>query len=317
MRAIQITEFGGPEVLTLTELPDPQPAAGMSVIEVVRAGVNYADTHHVENSYLAPARVPLVPGGEVAGRLADGRRVVALVGEGGYAERALASDQLSFEIPDAVSEAQALALLVQGVTAWHLLRTSSRMVEGESVVVHSAAGGVGSLAVQLARKWGAGRIIASASTEAKRELARELGADVTLDSTAEGLTDQLREANGGRGVDIVLEMTGGAVFDASLAALGRFGRMVAYGMASRTPPTPVEVGRLMARSQSVVGFWLNDCVGRPGMLAEPLAELFAMTAAGELRPVLGGEYPLAEAARAHEALRSRGTTGKLVLDPTR
>lgn len=317
MRAIQITEFGGPEVLTLTDLPDPAPKPGMSVIEVVRSGVNYADTHQVENSYLAPAKLPLVPGGEVAGRTADGRRVLALVAEGGYAEKALVSDQLSFEIPDKVSEAQALALLVQGVTAWHLLRTSSRMAEGESVVVHAGAGGVGSLAVQLAKRWGAGRVIATASTEAKRELALELGADVALDATADGLTDRLKEANGGKSVDIVLEMTGGPVFDASLAALGRWGRMVAYGMASRTAPTAIEVGRLMARSQSVVGFWLNDCVGRPGMLAEPLAELFAMTAAGELRPVLGGEYPLAEAARAHEALRARGTTGKLVLDPTR
>ena len=317
MRAIQITEFGGPEVLTLTELPDPEPAPGRSVVEVARAGVNYADTHHVENSYLAPSRLPLVPGAEVAGRTTDGLRVVALVGEGGYAERAVVPDQLSFEIPDAVSEAQALALIVQGVTAWHLLRTSAHMVEGESVVVHSAAGGVGSLAVQLARRWGAGRIIATASTEAKRALARDLGADVTLDSTAEELTDQLREANGGKSVDIVLEMTGGPVFDASFAALARFGRMVAYGMASRTAPTPVDVGRLMARSQSVVGFWLNDCLGRPGMLADPLAELFAMTVAGELRPVLGGEYPLTDAARAHRDLRSRGTTGKLVLDPTR
>ena len=317
MRAIQITEFGGPEVLTLTDLSDPEPGPGTSLVEVVRAGVNYADTHHVENSYLAPTQLPLVPGAEVAGRTADGRRIVALVGEGGYAERAVVPDRLSFEIPDAVSEAQALALLVQGVTAWHLLRTSARLVEGESVVVHAAAGGVGSLAVQLARSWGAGRVIATASSEAKRSLALELGADVALDSTSEGLTDQLREANGGKGVDIVLEMTGGPVFDDSLAALARFGRMVAYGMASRTAPTPVDVGRLMARSQSVVGFWLNDCLGRPGMLAEPLAELLAMTAAGELRPVLGGEYPLAEAARAHEALRSRGTTGKLVLDPTR
>lgn len=316
MRAIQITEFGGPEVLTLTDLPDPEPKPGMSVVEVIRSGVNYADTHHVENSYLAPAKLPLVPGGEVAGRTADGRRVLALVGEGGYAEQALVADHLSFEIPDAVSEAQALALLVQGVTAWHLLRTSSQMAAGETVVVHAAAGGVGSLAVQLARKWGAGRVIATASTGAKRELALELGADEALDPTADRLTDRLKEANDGKSVDIVLEMTGGPVFDASLAALGRWGRMVAYGMASRTPPTAIEVGRLMGRSQSVVGFWLNDCVGRPGMLAEPLAELFALTAAGELRPVLGGEYPLAEVARAHEALRSRATTGKLVLDPT-
>lgn len=315
MRAIQITEFGGPEVLTLTELPDPEPLAGSTVVAVSKVGVNYADTHHVENSYLSPAKLPLVPGSEVAGVAPDGRRVVALVGEGGYAERALAPDGLCFDIPDQVNDAQALALVVQGVTAWHLLRTSSRMVPGESVVVHAAAGGVGSLAVQLAKAWGAGRVIATASTEEKRQAALELGADVALDSSADDLTQRLKDANHGRGVDIVLEMAGGPVFDASLAALGRFGRMVTYGMASRKAPTPVEPGRLMTGSKSVTGFWLIDCIGRPGMLAEPLTELFDMIVSGELRPLIGAEYPLSEAAQAHRDLRARTTVGKLVLDP--
>lgn len=316
MRAVQITEFGGPEVLNVTELPDPEPAQGFSVLDVSRCGVNYADTHHVENSYLSPAKLPLVPGAEAVGRTPDGRRVVALVGEGGYAEKALAPDGLSFDVPDEVGDAQALALVVQGLTAWHLLRTSSRMVEGETVVVHAAAGGVGSLAVQLAKRWGAGRVIATASTEDKRKTALDLGADVALDSSADGLADRLKDANDGRRVDIVLEMAGGAVFDGSLAALGRFGRLVTYGMASRKAPKPVEPGALMTGSKSVVGFWLIDCIGRAGMLHEPLAELFEMTAGGALQPLLGGEYPLAEAAQAHRDLRARSTVGKLVLDPT-
>jgi NADPH2:quinone reductase len=317
VRAVQITEFGGPEVLQLTELPDPRPAPGQTLIDVNRSGINYADTHHVENSYLTPAKLPLVPGAEVAGRTADGRRVVALVGEGGYAERALAPDNLTFDIPDDIADGQALALVSQGLTAWHLLRTSTRMADGEAVVVHAAAGGVGSLLVQLAKRWGAGRIIATASTEDKRQLALDLGADIALDGSPDRLNDRLREANEGRGVDIVLEMVGGPVFDASIAALGRFGRIAVYGMASRTPPTPVEPARLMARSQSVVGFWLVDCLRRTGMLAEPLAELFELTAAGELRPVIGGEYGLSEVAAAHRALRSRSTIGKLLLDPSR
>jgi NADPH2:quinone reductase len=316
VRAVQITEFGGPEVLTLTELPDPQPAPGKTVVDVSRIGVNYADTHHVENSYLAPARLPLVPGAEVVGLTPEGRRVVALVGEGGYAEKALAPDGLCFDVPDQVSDGQALALVVQGLTAWHLLRTSSRMVEGETVVVHAAAGGVGSLAVQLAKTWGAGRVIATASTEAKRQVALDLGADVALDPAGGDLSERLEQANDGRGVDIVLEMTGGPVFDASLAALGRFGRIVTYGMASRQAPTPIDPARLMTGSTSVVGFWLIDCLGRAGMLAEPLGELFEMTRAGTLRPLLGGEYPLAAAARAHRDLRERATVGKLVLDPS-
>lgn len=316
MRAVQITAFGGPEVLTLTELPEPEVAPGSTLVEVSRIGVNYADTHHVENSYLAPAALPLVPGAEVVGLTGEGRRVVALVGEGGYAERAVAPDGLCFDVPEEVSDAQALALVVQGLTAWHLLRTSSRMAPGESVVVHAAAGGVGSLAVQLARAWGAGRVIATASTPEKRQTALDLGADVAVDPAGEDLAARLREANGGKKVDIVLEMVGGTVFDASLAALGRFGRLVTYGMASRTAPRPVEPARLMVGSTSVVGFWLIDCIGRPGMLAEPLAELFDMTSTGRLRPVLGGEYPLSDAARAHRDLRARVTVGKLVLDPS-
>lgn len=316
MRAVQITEFGGPDVLTLTELPDPEPTPGCTVVDVSTIGVNYADTHHVENSYLSPARLPLVPGGEVAGRAPDGRRVVALVGEGGYAEKALAPDNLCFDVPDQVTDAQALALVVQGLTAWHLLRTSSRMVPGETVVVHAAAGGVGSLAVQLAKAWGAARVIATASTPEKRQLALELGADVALDPAGGDLAARLKEANGGRRVDVVLEMTGGSVFDASLAALGRFGRIVTYGMASRTAPAPVDPISLMTGSKSVVGFWLIDCLDRPGMMAEPLTELFAMTVSGALRPVVGGTYPLSEVAQAHRDMRGRATVGKLVLDPS-
>ncbi|MDX6356757.1 MAG: NADPH:quinone reductase [Streptomyces sp.] len=317
MRAIQITEFGGPEVLREAELPDPVPGPGQLLVDVSTAGVNYADTHTVENSYLSRSSLPMVPGAEVVGRTADGRRVVALTDGGGYAEKALVQEDLAHDVPDDVSDAQALALVVQGVTAWHLLRTSGRLVAGESVVVHAAAGGTGSLAVQLAREYGAGRIIATASTKEKRDLALELGADIAVDADPEELKDRLIEANGGRKVDIVLEMVGGPVFDASLAALAPFGRLVTYGMASRTPATPVQPAQLMGRSRSVVGFWLAHCLGRPGMYREPLAELLAMTAEGRLKPQVGEVYPLSEVARAHQDLRARRTVGKLVLDVAR
>jgi NADPH:quinone reductase len=318
VRAIQITEFGGPEVLHVADLPEPVAGPGRLLVDVHRAGVNYADTHTVEDSYLAPSTLPMVPGGEVAGRTADGQRVVALTdGSGGYAEKAAVQERLTLDVPDGVTDEQALALVVQGLTAWHLLRTSARLAAGESVVVHAAAGGTGSLAVQLARAYGAGRVIATASSEEKRDLARELGADAAVDAAPEDLKERLVEANGGRPVDVVLEMTGGPVFDASLAALAPFGRLVTYGMASRTPATPVEAARLMGRSRAVVGFWLAHCLGRPGMYREPMAELLAMTAEGRLRPQLGGVYPLADAARAHQDLRSRRTVGKLALDTTR
>ncbi|MDQ6650045.1 MAG: zinc-binding dehydrogenase [Actinomycetota bacterium] len=316
MRAIQISEFGGPEVLELADLPDPVATGDLLLLEVSSAGVNYADTHQAENSYLAPQRLPLVPGTEVVGRTADGRRVAALVAGGGYASKALAPRATTFELSDGVDDSAALALLVQGLTAWHLLRTSARMTPGESVVVHAAAGGVGSLAVQLAKTWGAGRVIASASSEDKRQLALDLGADVAVDANASDMRGALREANGGRKVDIVLEMTGGPVFDGSLAALAPFGRLAAYGQASRQQPTPVNPGELMARSQAVIGFWLVHCLARPEMVGPPMAELLSMVEAGTLRPVVGGSYPLSEAHRAHEDLRARRTTGKLTLDPT-
>jgi NADPH:quinone reductase len=314
LRAIQVTEFGGPEVLELREVPEPEVADGMVAIDVTAAGINYADTHQAENTYLAPASLPLIPGGEVAGTTPSGERVVALLAGGGYAERAVAHPSVVFPIPDGVSDGEALALVLQGATAWHLLRTSAHLAEGESVVVHAGAGGVGTLAIQLARRWAAGTIIATASSEKKRALAVELGADAAIDGSPDGLKDRIQEAAGGK-VDIVLEMVGGRTFDASLAALAPFGRLVAYGMASREQPTPVEPGALMARSRAVIGFWLAHCIGRPEMLRGAVSELLDLVAAGELRAIVGGTYPLSEARRSHEDIRARRTTGKLVLDP--
>jgi len=320
LRAIQITEFGGPEVLTLADLPEPTTQPGQLLIDVSRAGVNYADTHQAEDSYLAKQTLPLVPGAEVVGRTGDGRRVVALVGSGGYAERAAAWAHLAFDVPDQVSDSDALALVLQGLTAWHLLRTSAHLAPGESVVVHAAAGGVGSLAVQLAKAWGAGRVIAVASDEEKRKLALGLGADVAIggltDAGPEDLTARIRDANGGAMVDVVLEMTGGPTFDASLAALAPFGRLAVFGMASRERPSQIAANELMARSRAVVGFWLAHCFNRPRLLADPMAELLEMTLSGRLRPLAGGEYPMSQARRAHEDIRARRTTGKLVLDPS-
>jgi NADPH2:quinone reductase len=182
------------------------------------------------------------------------------------------------------------------------------------VVVHAAGGGVGTIAVQLAKRWRAGRVIATASTAEKRELAVRLGADVAIDSTADDLTSALRQANHGRGVDIVLEMTGGPVFDQSLAALAPFGRLATYGMASRRSPKAIEAGALMAHSSAVIGFWLAHAFQRPRMLATAVSDLFSLIAAGELEPIIGGRYSLDEVADAHRALLSRGTVGKLVLD---
>jgi NADPH:quinone reductase len=316
MRAIQQREFGGPEVLELVELPKPDPGDGEVLIRVTRAGMNFADTHQRRNDYLAPQELPLVPGAEVAGVREDtGERVVALCGSGGYAEYATALEALTFPIPDGVDDATALALVIQGLTAWHLYRTSARLAPGETVVVVSGAGGVGSLAVQLGHPMGAGRVIATASTEDKRALALELGADAAVDSDPEGLKDRLVEANLGRQVDAVFEMSGGPVFDACFAALAPFGRIVAYGAASGEG-NEVSTRKLMGRSRAVVGFWLVNCLGRPAMVDEALADLFARAQRGELRAVVGATYPLSQARQAQIDLAERRTTGKVVLDPS-
>jgi len=317
MRAIVVTEFGGPEVLVPADVPEPEPTAGQLLVSVDRAGVNYADTHQAENSYLSRTVLPMVPGGEVVGRTADGRRVVAMVAGGGYAERAVADPVSAFDVPEAVDDVTALAMVVQGLTAWLLLRRSVHLEPGETVVVHAAAGGVGSLAVQLAKAWGAGRVIATASSPTKRELALSLGADAAVEADAPEMTAALRDANEGRRVDVVLDMTGGRVTDQSLVALAPFGRLAFYGMANREAPKPVMPASLLAHSTTVAGMWLPHAYRAPGLVRRAMTELLDLVAKGSLRAVAGGEYPLSQARRAHEDLRARRTTGKLVLDPSR
>jgi len=316
MRAVQIEEFGGPEVLRVADLPKPEPGDGQVLIEVSRAGINFADTHQRENTYLARFEVPMVLGGEVAGTTPDGQRVVALIGQGGYAEYAVAPAANVFPIPDGVDDETALALIIQGLTAWHLFRTSSKLAEGESLVVVSGAGGVGNLAVQLAKPFGAGRVITTASTEEKRAKTLELGADAAVDPAAEDLKGALIEANEGRPVDVVFEMSGGRVFDGCADALAPFGRIVAYGIAGREQNT-LETGRLMRKSRAVIGFWLMHCLGRREMMEEPLRDLFERAARGELVPQVGETYGLSDVRQAHEDLQGRLTSGKLLLDPSR
>ncbi|SEF27504.1 NADPH2:quinone reductase [Amycolatopsis pretoriensis] len=315
MRAVQVTEFGGPEVLTPVELPDPVAGPGEVLIDVERIGVNYADTHQAENSYLAPSKLPLVPGGEVVGT-AQGKRVVALLnGGGGYAEKAVAPEATTFPVPDGIDDLTALSMLVQGTTAWVLLKRNAHLEKGESVVVHAAAGGVGTIAVQLAKAWGAGRVIATASSDEKRALALELGADVAVDSRAEDMTEVLLDANGRR-VDVVLDMVGGKTTDQSIAALAPFGRLAFYGMAGREAPKPLDLRKVLGHSTTVSGMWLPHVFRLPGnVFGTALNDLFELVLAGKLKAIPGGEFPLSDARGAHEALRSRKTVGKLLLDP--
>jgi NADPH2:quinone reductase len=316
VKAVQITEFGGPEVLTPAELPDPVPGDGETLVQVRRAGVNFADTHVTRNDYLAAQELPMIPGGEVMGTDPEGRRVAAMLMNGGYAEQVAVPDAALVPVPDEVDDEQAAALLLQGLTALSLLRTSAHLEPGESVVIHAAAGGTGSLAIQLAKRMGAGRVIALASSEEKRALTLELGADAAVDSRAEELREAILEANGGAPVDVVLEMSGGQAFEQSLRSLAPFGRIVVFGIASREE-NAVRTGHLLRNSRAVIGFWLVHLFSRPDLVRAGIEELFSAAAAGDLRAVIGGVHPMSDVRSVHEEMAARRTTGKILLDPAR
>lgn len=313
MKAIQITEFSGLDGLRFGEAPEPEPAAGEELVEIARAGVNFADVHISNNDYVAKQELPLIPGAEVAGRTAGGRRVAAVLVNGGYAERVAVDERALVEIPEGVSDDQAAAVLLQGLTAHALIHRCARLLPGETVVVDAAAGGTGGLAVQLAKRAGA-RVIGLASSPRKRELAEGLGADATVDSRAEQIGEAILAANDGELVDAVLQTSGGPAFDQQLRILAPFGRMVVVGIASREQNT-VRTGHLLRNSRSVIGFWLYHLLDRREVVAAAVAELFAAVSCGEVEVVVDGVRPLSEARSAHEAIASRSTSGKLLLDP--
>ncbi|MFE0381051.1 zinc-binding alcohol dehydrogenase family protein [Streptomyces inhibens] len=314
MRAIVMREFGGPNVLRLEDVPEPAPRGGHSLVDVTLAGINYADVHVRGDSYLAPVELPYTPGNEVVGTVDGTRRVVGLCRGGGYAEKALLHRRVTWDVPDAISDEQAVALALQGNSAWHLLFTSLRLTEGETVVVPAAAGGVGSLAVQLAARAGA-KVIGLAGSPEKRKLAEELGAHAVVDSTAEDLTERILDAAGGP-VEAALEMTGGVTFARTLAAVAPRGRLAVYGFASGDLAS-VPTRDLMERSITVSGFWLPQLYADRTALPTSMRALFDAVADGSLKPLTGAVHPLGEAARAHHDLAARTPTGKLALDVAR
>jgi NADPH2:quinone reductase len=314
VKAIQIEEFGGPENLNYVDLADPDAADGMVVVDVARAGINFADTHAIRNDYLAEQTLPLIPGTEISGTTPDGARVAALIANGGYAQKVAVPEAFLVPLPDAVSDEQAAGLLLQGLTAHALLHYCAHIQEGETVVVEAAAGGTGSLAVQLAKRAGA-KVIALASSGEKQELCSRLGADATADSRADDLKEAILEANGGEKVDVVLHMSGTG-FEAELHSLGMLGRIVVFGNAARHP-NELQTNYLLQTSKSVLGFWLIALIAqRRDLIQSMTADLLGAVASGDLEVVIGNTYPLSEAARAHTEMQERKTSGKQLLDPS-
>jgi NADPH2:quinone reductase len=314
MRAIVVEALGGPEVLQLREADRPSAGPGEVMIQVDHAGINYSDIGRRRYGWQNPPQaLPVIPGFEVVGRrVSDGVRVLGVTtrGSGGYAEFAVMPECLTRRVPEGVSDASALAAAIQGVTAWGALLSAARLRTGDSVAVMAAAGGVGSLAIQLARLHGASRVIGVASTEEKRRLVLDLGADAAIDGSPERLADNIRAANDGAGVDVVLESVGGAVTDAALDALSHDGRMVVFGQASGASNT-VSLDLLMDRSIGVIGYWVTPLLHDGG--GAVIDTILSWIADGRLRALEGPSYAVGQVSAAHSAIEARETVGKVTL----
>jgi NADPH2:quinone reductase len=325
MQAIRFHRHGGPEVLQLDEVPKPEPAAGELLVRVEAAGVNYADTvRRWGDHYPVPTPLPAIAGAEFAGTVEGvgigvdrgwiGARVVGAPPGSAYAQWATVPEALAYRLPEGLQAQQALALFIQGLSAALILRRAARLQPGEHVLVQGAAGGVGSLGVQLAKLYGAGKVFGAASSADKRARVLALGADHAIDYSLPGWGAAIREQTGGHGVDVVMEMTGGEVFAESLGCLAAGGRIAVYGIASRKPyAVPSE--RLIARGQTVSGFYLGLYLRDRTLIDATLAELAGFLLAGRLNIEASTVMPLSAAADAHRLIESRQSTAKIVLLP--
>lgn len=321
MRAVIVRRFGGPEVLEPAELPTPAPGPGDVLVRLHAIGVNFADTERRRGIYSVP-ELPWTPGREGAGVVVAGPGVDgALVGArvsfwspragSAYAQYALAPADELFVLDAATPFDAAAALPLQGLTAWGVVHEAAAVAAGETVLIHAAAGGVGQLAVQLARACGA-RVLGTASTDEKRARVAALGAEPL--AYGDDLAARALEATSGRGVDVVLDSIGRDTQGQSLASLAPFGRLVFYGEASG-PAAPVPVDALYERSLRVGAFDARHLVGDPARAARARAALLDALLGGRLRVEIGERLPLDEARRAHELLEARRTTGKVILVP--
>jgi NADPH:quinone reductase len=314
VQAVVIDRTGGPEVLTVRDVPEPSPGEGQVLVDVEAVGVNFRDVYEREGRPPYDAHLPAVVGAEGAGTVVGtGERVAWLDVPGSYAARVVASREKLVPVPDGVTLELAAALMLQGCTAHYLAADSWPVGEGDWAVVHSAAGGVGLLLTQLVRARG-GHVLATTSTEEKAELARNAGADEVVVGY-EGFADRVRELSGGEGAAVVYDGVGRTTFAAGLTALRPTGRMILFGAASGQPE-PLVLQDLAAHGSLFVQRpTLGTYTRTPEMLRERAGAVLDLVAADRLDVRIGGRYPLAEARRAHEDLEGRRTTGKLLLVP--
>lgn len=320
MRAIQVKQTGGPEMLSLVDVPRPKPAHGEVLVHVIAAGVNFIDVYFREGRY--PQQLPFIPGQEGAGVVADagpgvdnfleGDRVAWANAPGSYAEFVLVKADQLIKLPDSVRTDDAAAALVQGLTAHYLSHDTYTIKPGDTVLVHAGAGGVGLLLTQMAKLRGA-RVITTVSTAQKAELSRAAGADLVVNYTTESFVDKVKEATGGEGLPVVYDSVGKTTFEDSLKCLAPRGLLALYGASSGAVP-PFDLIRLsQTGSLYVTRPTMKDYLRTREERERRLHDLFTWLAEGKLSIQIGHRYPLAEAAAAHRDLEARKTTGKILL----
>lgn len=323
MKAIVFTETGGPDVLALADVPKPDARPGMVLMRVHAIGVNFADTRFRQGTYVVKPKLPDTPGMEAAGvvegvgdgvtDLRPGDRVAAFTVKS-YAEYCQAPASMVISLPDSVDFVHGAAFPIQVLTAYHLLHTAHATGPGQTVLVHSAAGGVGLAAVQLAKVAGA-RVFGTVSSEAKARLAEEHGADAVINYVTQKFADEVLRLTDGRGVDLILDAVGKPTFDEGLRCLAMFGHLILYGRAGGAPD-PLNVATLSPKSLKVSGFMVPTVTRNfPDKTRESASRCFALMREGRLKLHIGKTFPLAQAAEAHRYLESRQSTGKLVLLP--
>jgi NADPH2:quinone reductase len=323
MHAIIVENYGDASVLQWREQPDPTPGPGEVTIRVSASGVNFADIQRRRGGYRG-APPPFTPGLDCAGTIAAvgpgveglkvGQRVAAFPDSGGYAEMVVARPVLTYVLPDGVSDEEGASVTML-VTAYNLLTMAGKLQRGERVLIHSAAGGVGSIAVQMARELGAGTIIATAGGPEKAKLAREYGAGVVIDYRSEPIPEKVLAATGGRGVDVVLDAVAGDTTAQSLPALAEGGRYCIYGMASGQPGMFLS-NVLHTGNRSALGYTTGGYRNsHPEVLRPGVEAAFKLVSEGKVKVVVGARYPLRDAAEAHRHVESRASTGKVVLTP--
>ncbi len=326
MKQIIVNEFGGPEKLILHDVAVPSAGDGQIVIKVEASGVNFADGMQRRNQYVFPVSLPYLPGFEVAGIVTElgkdvenisvGDRVVAMLPNGGgYAQYAVTPSYLAAVIPPTISAQESLALQVQGLTAYLMLKDGAKLRAGQTVLIHAAAGGVGTLLVQIAKQMGAGKIIATASNVEKLAVAKSLGADELINYTESDWVQKVKDATTeGKGVDLIIDSTGGEILRNSVNCLAPFGRLINFGNPTGGS-TSIEAFTLVNDNLILQGFGLASYFEKPDLMQEAYQYLFSQAATGKLKVHVGQTFPLKDAAEAHGQMENRKTTGKTVLIP--